>query len=176
MRVSVVLLMRKLQTLKRVVSKEVPQRMKARLHQVFLNQASSSCFVQVVCNSYLTWGILQERIVTQTYEEHLPDDSVTLVKFTKFQCLVFVNRSLALVVASVCILFIRQPRHTAPLYEYSYSSFSNIMSSWCPYKALKYLSFQTKVFCKASKIIPVMIMGKIVSTSFCSVVLKRHYE
>ena len=113
--------------------------------------------------SYLTWGVLQERIVTQTYEEHLPDGSVKLVKFTNSQFLVFVNRSLALVVASVCILFTRQPRHTAPLYKYSYSSFSNILSGWCQYEALKYVSFPTQVLCKASKIIPVMIMGKIVS-------------
>ena len=113
--------------------------------------------------SYLTWGVLQERIVTRTYGEHLPDGSVKLVKFTNSQFLVFVNRSLALVVASVCILFTRQPRHTAPLYKYSYSSFSNIMSSWCQYKALKYFSFPTQILCRASKIIPVMIMGKIVT-------------
>ena len=113
--------------------------------------------------SYLTWGVLQERIVTQTYEEHLPDGSVTPVKFTNSQFLVFVNCLLALLVASVCILFIRQPRHTAPLYKYSYSSFSNIVSSWCQYEALKYVSFPTQVLSKASKIIPVMIMGKIVS-------------
>ena len=113
--------------------------------------------------SYLTWAVLQERIVTRTYEEHLPDGSVKLVKFTNSQFLIFVNRSLALVVASVCILFTHQPRHTAPLYKYSYSSFSNIMSSWCQYEALKFVSFPTQVLCKASKIIPVMIMGKIVS-------------
>ena len=113
--------------------------------------------------SYLTWGVLQERIVTRTYEEHLPDGSVTLVKFANSQFLVFVNRSLALVVASVCILFIRQPRHTAPLYKYSYSSFSNIVSSLCQYEALKHVSFPTQVLTKAFKIIPVMIMGKIVS-------------
>ena len=96
-------------------------------------------------------------------KEHLPDGSVTSLEFGNSQFLVFVNRLLALVVASVCILFIRQPRHTAPLYKYSYSSFSNIMSSWCQYEALKFVSFPTQVLSKASKIIPVMIMGKIVS-------------
>ena len=113
--------------------------------------------------SYLTWGVLQEGIVTRTYEEHLPDGSVALVNFANFQFLVFLNRSLALVVASVCLLFIRQPRHTAPLYKYSYSSFSSIMSSLCQYEAFTYVSFPTQVLTKASKIIPVMIMGKIVS-------------
>ena len=113
--------------------------------------------------SYLTWGVLQERIVTQTYEEHQADGSVKMVKFTNAQFLVFVNPALAFLVASIYILFTRQPRHTAPLYKYSYSSFSNIMSIWCQYEALKFVSFPTQVLCKASKIIPVMIMGKIVS-------------
>lgn len=57
----------------------------------------------------------------------------------------------------------RQPRHTTPLYKYVFCSLSNIMSSWCQYEALKYVSFPTQVLAKASKIIPVMIMGKIVS-------------
>lgn len=113
--------------------------------------------------SYLTWGILQERIVTKNYEEIQADGSVRLVKFTNSQFLVFVNRALALVVALTCIMFTRQPRHSAPLYKYSFSSFSNIMSSWFQYEALKFVSFPTQVLCKASKIIPVMLMGKLVS-------------
>lgn len=113
--------------------------------------------------SYLTWGVLQERIMTRTYEEHMADGTVQLVKFTNSQFLVFINRVLALAVAFIYIVSTRQPRHTAPLYKYSYSSFSNIMSSWCQYEALKFVSFPTQVLVKASKIIPVMIMGKIVS-------------
>lgn len=113
--------------------------------------------------SYLTWGVLQERIMTRNYEEHMADGTVQHVKFANSQFLVFVNRVLALTVAVIYIVFTRQPRHTAPLYKYSYSSFSNIMSSWCQYEALKFVSFPTQVLCKASKIIPVMIMGKIVS-------------
>ncbi len=86
---------------------------------------------------------------------------------------------------SIVLLLNRQPRHRAPLYKYSYCSFSNIISSWCQYEALKFISFPTQVndllfldavaafdiqrclffhqvLAKASKIIPVMIMGKIV--------------
>ncbi|KAF6199575.1 hypothetical protein GE061_007601 [Apolygus lucorum] len=37
------------------------------------------------------------------------------------------------------------------------------MSSWCQYEALKYISFPSQVLAKACKIIPVMIMGKVVS-------------
>jgi adenosine 3'-phospho 5'-phosphosulfate transporter B2 len=37
------------------------------------------------------------------------------------------------------------------------------MSSWFQYEALKFVSFPTQVLGKASKVIPVMIMGKVVS-------------
>jgi adenosine 3'-phospho 5'-phosphosulfate transporter B2 len=38
------------------------------------------------------------------------------------------------------------------------------MSSWLQYEALKFVSFPTQVLAKASKIIPVMLMGKIISS------------
>lgn len=61
------------------------------------------------------------------------------------------------------MLTIRQPPHIIPLYKYAFCSLSNVLSSWCQYEALKFVSFPTQVLAKASKIIPVMIMGKIVS-------------
>merc|ERR1711988_443661 len=78
--------------------------------------------------------------------------------------LVFVNRILAFFIAITIIMLKKQPRHKAPLYKYSYCSFSNIMSSWCQYEALKFVSFPTQVLAKASKIIPVMAMGKLVES------------
>ena len=36
------------------------------------------------------------------------------------------------------------------------------MSSWCQYEALKFVSFPMQVLAKASKVIPVMIMGIVV--------------
>ncbi|XP_074648804.1 adenosine 3'-phospho 5'-phosphosulfate transporter 1-like isoform X2 [Tubulanus polymorphus] len=110
--------------------------------------------------SYLTWGLLQERIMAREYGGTTNSPGV---RFKNSQFLVFMNRILAFVVACVVILLTRQPRHKAPLYRYSYSSFSNIMSSWFQYEALKYVSFPTQVLAKASKIIPVMLMGKVVS-------------
>lgn len=113
--------------------------------------------------SYLTWGVVQEQIMTQTYDELSEDGVLRKVKFEDSQFLVFANRVLALVVAGVYISIAEQPYLTVPFYKYSYSSFSNIMSSWCQYEALKFVSFPTQVLCKASKMIPVMIMGKVVS-------------
>ena len=109
--------------------------------------------------SYLTWGVLQELIMTRSYGE---DEDGSEIRFTNSQYLVFINRVLAFVAASIVIRLTSQPRHTAPLYRYSFASMSNIMSSWCQYEALKYVSFPTQVLAKSSKIIPVMIMGKYV--------------
>ena len=84
-------------------------------------------------------------------------------KFTNSQFLVFVNRILALIVAGSYIAAVEQPKHRAPFYKYSFSSISNTLSSWCQYEALKFVSFPTQVLAKASKVIPVMLMGKVVS-------------
>lgn len=83
--------------------------------------------------------------------------------FTNSQFLVFMNRISALFTSGLYISLFQQPPHSAPLYKYSYSSFSNILSSWCQYEALKYVTFPTQILSKSCKIIPVMLMGKLVS-------------
>ncbi|XP_030200362.1 adenosine 3'-phospho 5'-phosphosulfate transporter 1 [Gadus morhua] len=118
--------------------------------------------------SYLTWGVLQERVMTRSYGEAPAEQAVGEPdaggeRFTDSQFLVFMNRILALTVSGLWCLIIKQPRHGAPLYKYSFASLSNILSSWCQYEALKYISFPTQVLAKASKVIPVMLMGKMVS-------------
>lgn len=109
---------------------------------------------------YLVWGILQERIMAFKYGV---TDTFEGENFKNSQFLVFVNRILAFTVAVLYIQFSKQPRHIAPVYKYSYSSFSNIMSSWFQYESLKFVSFPTQVLAKSCKVIPVMIMGKFVS-------------
>lgn len=110
--------------------------------------------------SYLTWGVLQEKIMTQHYQNFAGESA----KFKDSQFLVFANRMLAFFVALGYLQW--QPattRHRAPLYKYSYASFSNIMSAWFQYEALKFVNFPTQVLAKSCKIIPVMLMGKIMS-------------
>ena len=51
----------------------------------------------------------------------------------------------------------------APLYKLCFPSFSNVMSSFSQYEALKFVSFPTQVIFKSSKLIPVMLMGKLIS-------------
>lgn len=109
--------------------------------------------------SYLLWALLQEKIMTQKYENSAGE----VEHFEDSQFLVFINRILAFIIAGVIVICTRQPRHKCPLYKYVFCSFSNIMSSWCQYEALKYVSFPHQVLAKASKTIPVMIMGKMMS-------------
>ncbi|XP_069092468.1 adenosine 3'-phospho 5'-phosphosulfate transporter 1 [Pleurodeles waltl] len=110
--------------------------------------------------SYLTWGILQERVMTRSYGATSTNPGE---KFRDSQFLVFMNRILAFTVAGLYCAMTKQPRHGAPMYKYSFASLSNILSSWCQYEALKFISFPTQVLAKASKVIPVMLMGKLVS-------------
>ncbi|XP_030051615.1 adenosine 3'-phospho 5'-phosphosulfate transporter 1 isoform X2 [Microcaecilia unicolor] len=99
--------------------------------------------------------------MTRTYGA---TDSSPGEKFKDSQFLVFMNRILAFTVAGLYCAVSKQPRHGAPMYKYSFASLSNILSSWCQYEALKFISFPTQVLAKASKVIPVMLMGKLVSS------------
>ena len=80
--------------------------------------------------SYLTWGVLQEKIMTRYYDE-VDSSGQKTGQFSDSQFLVFVNRILALAVSGLYMTFTEQPQHKAPMYKYSYCSLSNIMSSWC---------------------------------------------
>jgi len=109
--------------------------------------------------SYLLWGLMQERIMTKPYE------TGELFRSSKF--LVFANRFLAAVVAYTAVR-IQASRNgelpqDAPLYQFSFSSVSNILSSVCQYEALKFVSFPTQVLAKSCKMVPVMLMGFVVN-------------
>ena len=93
--------------------------------------------------SYLLWGLMQERIMTKPYE------SGVLFRSSKF--LVFANRFLALFAAWCGLLVTGEPvarsAKGTPLYKFSFSSVSNILSSVCQYEALKFVSFPTQGAC-----------------------------
>ena len=107
--------------------------------------------------SYLTWGVLQEKVMTTKYGE---GDHAK--HFHNSEFLVFMNRVIAWFVAGAYILW-HGGKWNGPFYKFSFSSLSNICSSWCQYEALKYVSFPTQVLGKTCKMIPVMLMGKFVS-------------
>ncbi|TNN14953.1 Adenosine 3'-phospho 5'-phosphosulfate transporter 1 isoform 3 [Schistosoma japonicum] len=131
------------------------------------------CFFGLQC-SYLIWGVLQfalmffqqERIMTKTYDNE---------KFRKSQYLVFCNRVMALVIL-IPLHFLHlgllvnplKKGYKAPLIEFAYASISNVISSWCQYEALIYISFPTQVILKACKVLPVMFMGKFIQKKLYS--------
>uniref|UniRef100_A0AC34QQ83 Adenosine 3'-phospho 5'-phosphosulfate transporter 1 n=1 Tax=Panagrolaimus sp. JU765 TaxID=591449 RepID=A0AC34QQ83_9BILA len=107
-------------------------------------------------------GFLQERIITVGYPKR--DNVLVVEPFGDAQFLVLINRIVALI---LCLLFFirdykNQPVHVPPLYKHSFCSLSNTLSSWCQYEALKFVSFPVMTVCKASKLIPTMLMGRIV--------------
>ena len=111
--------------------------------------------------SYLTWGYMQELIMTTRFNPttHSPDG-----KFPSAAFCVFSNRFLAVLVAMVAV----KVRHgaiwsnnVAPLLAYTPCAISNTISSWSQYASLRFVSFPVQTVFKSSKIIPVMIMGKI---------------
>ncbi|KAJ8708972.1 hypothetical protein PYW07_008798 [Mythimna separata] len=135
----------------------LPEAAKARKEDTSLREGAF-CFTGLMA-SYLVWGLLQEKIMTQSY---VMSDGSTL-RFSDSQFLVFVNRLAALVLAGARLLCVRAPLAPVPLYKFSYCSLSNVLSAWCQYEALKYVSFPTQVLSKSCKVIPVMLMGKLVS-------------
>lgn len=75
--------------------------------------------------AYLTWGVLQESLMTREYDGEV---------FESSQFLVFSNRMFAMVVAIVILKTIQQPPFIAPVYQFCFASFSNVMSSFCQYE------------------------------------------
>jgi adenosine 3'-phospho 5'-phosphosulfate transporter B2 len=134
----------------------------AGMNPEFLSQALRFlfCFAGLQI-SYLTWGYMQELIMTTTFE---PTPSAPDGKFPSAAFCVFSNRFLAIIVAIIAVR-IRHgavlANNVAPLVAFAPCALSNTMSSWSQYASLRYVSFPVQTVFKSSKIIPVMIMGKV---------------
>lgn len=112
------------------------------------------CFLGLQ-GSYLSWGFIQEMIMTQEYDGE---------RFQYSEVLVFLNRFLAMLVAYV-VLQMRPSAHSAPPFKYTITSVANVISSWLQYEALKFVNFPMQVLSKSSKILFAMLMGKVVNGS-----------
>jgi adenosine 3'-phospho 5'-phosphosulfate transporter B2 len=104
--------------------------------------------------SFCIWGLVQERILTQTYDNDYFEYSYGLVFLSRLGGLGF----------SVFLMWYYNVEWVkTPVYEYAFPSIANMLSSWCQYEALKYVSFPTQMLAKAFKVVPVMIMGKLMN-------------
>jgi adenosine 3'-phospho 5'-phosphosulfate transporter B2 len=100
---------------------------------------------------FVFWGLLQERMLTQPYNGEY---------FVYSYGLVFLNRLGGLAMSGALVWYFKIEFVKSPLWEYSFPSVANMLSSWCQYEALKYVSFPTAMLAKAFKVVPVMLMGK----------------
>ena len=107
--------------------------------------------------THLTWGFLQERIMTQPYPS-------APYYFTSSNFLVLSNRFAAVLVSAVVRIFLRpKTQRFLPPYKYSFCAYANVVSSMCQYEMLKYVSFPAQVLSKSCKMLPVMVMSFFVS-------------
>lgn len=97
------------------------------------------------------WSIVQERMLTHPYDG---------VFFEYSYGLVFMNRLGGLFLSWYLMYHFKVEWVSSPLWEYSFPSVANMLSSWSQYEALKYVSFPTQMLAKAFKVVPVMLMGK----------------
>ena len=112
------------------------------------------CFVGLQL-SYLTWGYVQEKVMTTEY---------TTGRFPSATFCVFSNRVLAILVALALTVYRhRTARVPAPLWAFAPCSLSNSLSSYGQYQSLRYVSFPLQTLSKSTKVIPVMLMGKLLN-------------
>lgn len=109
--------------------------------------------------SYLTWGVMQELIMNSEYTPSALNPSG---KFPSATFCVFSNRFLAIIVATIaCLRYHGTVQSSAPLLYFTPCAISNTISSFAQYQALSFVSFNLQTLFKATKVIPVMLMGKI---------------
>lgn len=104
----------------------------------------------------------QERMLTRRYPRFTGE------YFTYSYALVFSNRFWTLIMSGLLLIYLKPSRSKSTvLYEYSFPSISNMLSSWCQYEALRYISFPATTLFKSFKLVPVMVMGKILGNKEC---------
>jgi len=105
--------------------------------------------------TFLVWGVLQERMLTKPYDGDY---------FTSSYGLVFLNRLGGFVISGAMLYAFNPPHSDAIAYRFAFPSISNMLSSWCQYEALKYVSFPTQMLFKCFKLFPIMLMGTLLGT------------
>jgi hypothetical protein len=127
--------------------------------QVFKRLALCSFMLNV---TFVLWGVLQERMLTRRYPRSTGE------YFTYSYALVFSNRFWTLIMSGALLVYLKPHRsRSTVIYEYSFPSISNMLSSWCQYEALRYVSFPATTLFKSFKLAPVMLMGKILGNKTC---------
>jgi hypothetical protein len=109
--------------------------------------------------SFLTWGYLQERVTAVDYVD--PDGNAR-----RFKNVIFLN--LAMGVASALVAFVASKLMgtkptTSGFSAFAEVSLSNTLASPIGYASLDYISFPMLTLATASKLLPIMVMGILIS-------------
>eukprot|EP01090_Pellita_catalonica_P001784 TRINITY_DN11518_c0_g1_i1.p1 TRINITY_DN11518_c0_g1~~TRINITY_DN11518_c0_g1_i1.p1 ORF type:complete len:353 (-),score=28.56 TRINITY_DN11518_c0_g1_i1:68-1051(-) len=114
-----------------------------------------------IMGAFLCYGLVQEKIMTTAYGT---DESGADIYFTYSAFLVLNNRLIAIAGALLLLALQKESfKNAAPLYTYFGISIANVSSTYCQYEALKWISFPTQTLGKCGKMIPVMILGMLIS-------------
>jgi len=112
------------------------------LQSLLIAAALHACFI--------SYGIFKEKLVTQ--------DKVASV------VLVLSSRAMSVICSAVALLVTQKSlRLGAPLWSMSAFAFTNELSTFAGYEMLKYVSFPVQVMAKSVKMLPNMMMGRIVN-------------
>lgn len=112
------------------------------LQSLLIAAALHACFI--------SYGVFKEKLVTQ-------DKVASAV-------LVLSSRAMSVICGSLALLVTQKSlRLGAPIWSYSYFAFTNELSTFAGYEMLKYVSFPVQVMAKSVKMLPNMMMGRIVN-------------
>lgn len=143
------------------ISKTTPEINQENMSRSSILRRLAFCVIMLNV-TFVTWGVLQERMLTRRYPRFTGEF------FTYSYALVFTNRFWTLVMSGMLMLYLKPRRSCSTvLYEYSFPSISNMLSSWCQYESLRYVSFPAVTLFKSFKLAPVMAMGKFLGNKQC---------
>jgi len=100
------------------------------------------------------YSILQEFIMTQKYGEHL---------FPSAAFLMWANRVVIIVVSAGSLLLMGEPLSWSALRWAAIPAVTNSISSWCQHSSLRFITFPTQTVFKNSKIVPTMLMNRVMN-------------
>lgn len=114
------------------------------LQSLLIAAALHACFI--------SYGIFKEELVTQ---DHIASPVLVL------------SSRLMSIICSAAYMLIKDRRISlgAPLWSMSAFAFTNEASTWAGYEMLKYVSFPVQVMAKSTKMLPTMIMGRVVNNT-----------
>mmetsp|Transcript_13618 Transcript_13618/g.38334 ORF Transcript_13618/g.38334 Transcript_13618/m.38334 type:complete len:723 (-) Transcript_13618:126-2294(-) len=100
---------------------------------------------------FITYAFLKEQIVTQ---DHIASP-----------VLILSARLMSVLCGAVALLAFEGRIHFAgtPLHKFFWFGFTNEASTWAGYEMLKYVSFPVQVMAKSCKLLPTMLMGKMLN-------------